>query len=56
LLVALDGTDSFSSEKISCTCCTQQNIVSPHGSHASHRRTLAKPRAAFAAGSGQTVA
>ena len=24
LLVAMDGTDSFSSEKISCACCTQQ--------------------------------
>ena len=24
LLVAMDGTDSFSSEKISCPCCTQQ--------------------------------
>ncbi len=24
LLVALDGTDSVSSEKISCPCCTQQ--------------------------------
>ena len=26
LLVALDGTDSFSSEKISCPCCTQQTL------------------------------
>lgn len=28
LLVALDGTDSFSSEKISCPCCTQQMLKS----------------------------
>ena len=26
LLVALDGTDSFSSEKISCPCCTRQTL------------------------------
>jgi hypothetical protein len=26
LLVALDGTDSFSSKKISCPCCTQQTL------------------------------
>ena len=26
LLVALDGTDSVSSEKISCSCCTQQTL------------------------------
>ncbi len=25
-LVALDGTDSFSSEKISCPCCTRQTL------------------------------
>ena len=26
LLVALDGTDSFSSERISCPCCTRQTL------------------------------
>ena len=26
LLVALDGTDSVSSEKISCPCCTEQTL------------------------------
>ena len=26
LLVALDGIDSFSSEKISCPCCTRQTL------------------------------
>jgi hypothetical protein len=26
LLVALDGTDFFASEKISCPCCTQQTL------------------------------
>ena len=26
MLVALDGTDSFSSEKISCPCCTRQTL------------------------------
>ena len=26
LLVALDGTDSFSSERLSCPCCTRQTL------------------------------
>ena len=30
LLLALDGTDTFSSEKISCPCCTQQTLKNGH--------------------------
>ena len=47
-LIALDGTDFFSSEKISCPCCTQSKqkngktlnrpiAVSPVGSHPSRK-------------------
>lgn len=40
LLVALDGTDSFSSEKISCPCCTQQTLKN---GQTLYRHTLVTP-------------
>jgi hypothetical protein len=40
LLVAMDGTDSFSSEKISCPCCTQQTQKS---GKTLYRHTLVTP-------------
>jgi len=39
-LVALDGTDSFSSEKISCPCCTQQTLKN---GQTLYRHTLVTP-------------
>lgn len=40
LLVALDGTDSFSSEKISCPCCTRQTLKN---GQTLYRHTLVTP-------------
>lgn len=40
LLVALDGTDSFSSEKISCPCCTRQLLKN---GKTLYRHTLVTP-------------
>jgi hypothetical protein len=40
LLVALDGTDSFSSEKISCPCCTRKTLKN---GKTVYRHTLVTP-------------